>query len=125
MKRKFIRDISVNSLQVIINQVCGLLIFYVLSVFFPKKDFGEINWSLAILFTSFAVLSFGIDQVTVKKIAAGENAHAVVSLYITHVLLAGGLFYSLLLSAYFIFPPFFQHHNLLIFLGIGKLLNFF
>ena len=124
MKRKFIRDISANSLQVIINQVSGLVIFYVLSAFFSKNDFGEINWSLAILLSVFSILSFGIDQVTVKKIAAGEDARSVLSMYMMHVLLAGGLFYSFLLFSYFIFPGF-QHHNLLLFLGFGKLMIFF
>ena len=37
MKRKFIKDISANSLQVIINQVCGLIIFYILSAWLSKK----------------------------------------------------------------------------------------
>ena len=124
MKRKLIRDISINTLQVIINQLSGLVIFYVLSAFFSKNDFGEINWSLAILLTAFSILSLGIDQVTVKKIAAGEDARSVLSLYMTHVALAGGLFYSFLLVAWFIFPSL-QHHYLLLFFGIGKLMIFF
>jgi O-antigen/teichoic acid export membrane protein len=68
MQRKFIRDISANSFQVITNQLCGLAIFYVLSVYFSKNDFGEINWSLAILLTVFSILSLGIDQLVVKKL---------------------------------------------------------
>ena len=106
MKRKFIRDISANSLQVIINQVSGLVIFYVLSAFFSKNDFGEINWSLAILLTAFSILSFGIDQVTVKKIAAGEDARSVLSMYIMHVLLAGGLFYGFFVNQLLYFSGF-------------------
>ncbi len=124
MKRKLIRDISINSLQVIINQCSGLIIFYVLSAFFSKNDFGEINWSLAILLTAFSILSLGIDQLSVKKIAAGENARSVLSLYTTHVLMAGGLFYCFLLMAWYIFPGL-QYHTLLLFFGIGKLMIFF
>ena len=71
MKGKLLKDLSANTLQMIINQVCGLVIFYVLSVFFSKDDFGEINWSLAILLTAFSILSLGIDQLVVKKIAEG------------------------------------------------------
>src|ERR1017187_4625623 len=97
MRRKFIHDISANSLQLLINQVCGFIIFYVLSVYFSKNDFGEINWSLAVLLTSFSILSFGIDQVAVKKIAAGQSPQFILSIYITHVLLSGGLFYAILL----------------------------
>jgi O-antigen/teichoic acid export membrane protein len=125
MRRKFIRDISANSFQVIINQVCGLAIFYVLSVYFSKNDFGEINWSLAILLTVFSILSLGIDQLVVKKIAAKENPALVLSVYQFHVIVTGIGFYALMLIAYFIFPSLFQKHDLLLFFGIGKLMIFF
>ncbi len=124
MRRKFIRDISANSLQLVINQACGFIIFYVLSVYFSKNEFGEINWSLAVLLTSFNILSFGIDQVVVKKIAAGQNSKLILSIYVTHVLLSGGLFYAILLVTYFFFPAFHQGY-LLLFIGIGKLMIFF
>ncbi|MEO8111201.1 MAG: oligosaccharide flippase family protein [Ginsengibacter sp.] len=124
MKRKFIRDLSVNTFQVIINQVSGLVIFYILSAYFSKNIFGEINWSLAILLAVFSILSLGIDQVAVKKIAAGKNPHSILSIYFTHVLIAGGLFYIFLLACFFIFPHILQNHFLLLFLGIGKLMIF-
>jgi O-antigen/teichoic acid export membrane protein len=124
MGRKFIHDISANSLQLVINQVCGFIIFYVLSVYFSKHDFGEINWSLAVLLTSFGILSFGIDQVAVKKIAAGQSPQLILSVYVTHVLLSGGLFYIILISIH-LFLPDFHNHYLLLLLGIGKLMIFF
>lgn len=124
MRRKFIHDISANSLQAIINQLCGLVIFYVLSVFFSKNDFGEINWSLAVLLTAFSILSFGIDQVAVKKIAAGANPQFILSIYVIHVFIAGGMFYVLLIIIQLLFPGL-QHHQLLLFLGVGKLMIFF
>lgn len=125
MSRKFIRDISANSFQIIINQICGLAIFYVLSVYFSKNDFGEINWSLAILLTVFSILSFGIDQLMVKKIAAKENPELILSVYQFHVIITGIGFYAFMLLAYFIFPPLFLKHELLLFFGIGKLMIFF
>ncbi len=123
-KKKLILDISASSLQLIINQVCGFIIFYLLSVYFSKNEFGEINWSLAVLLTSFSILSFGIDQVTVKKIAAGQNPKLILSVYATHVLLAGGGFYLILLIINLFFPGF-SNHYLLLLLGIGKLMIFF
>ena len=125
MKRKFLHDISANSLQVIINQASGLAIFYVISVYFSKTDFGEINWSLAVLLTVFSILTFGIDQVIVKKIAAGEDPKLMLSVYFFHALIAGGLFYSSLLIAYLFFREPLQNHYLLLLLGIGKLMIFF
>lgn len=124
MRRKFIHDVSANSVQLVINQVCGFIIFYVLSVYFSKNDFGEINWSLAVLLTSFNILSFGIDQVAVKKIATGQSPQLILSVYLTHVLLSGGLFYAILISINFLFPGF-HNHYLLLFIGIGKLMIFF
>ncbi len=125
MQRKFIRDISANSFQVITNQLCGLAIFYVLSVYFSKNDFGEINWSLAILLTVFSILSLGIDQLVVKKIAAKEAPELIISVYQFHVTIIGIGFYVFMLFAYFIFPSLLQKHYLLLFLGIGKLMIFF
>ena len=125
MRGKFIHDISANSFQVIINQVCGLVIFYVLSVCFSKSDFGEINWSLAILLTVFSILSFGMDQLMVKKIAAKENPAFILSIYQFHVIVTGIAFYAFILIAYLIFPSLFLTHGLLLFLGIGKLMIFF
>lgn len=125
MRRKFFHDISANSLQVIINQVSGIGIFYVLSVCFSKNDFGEINWSLAVLLTAFGILSFGIDQLVVKKISAGEDPKIMLSVYFSHVLIAGSLFYVFLLFTNLFFPLLLQNHHLLLFLGISKLIFFF
>jgi O-antigen/teichoic acid export membrane protein len=125
MKKKLLHDISANTLQVMINQLCGLVIFYILSAQLTKNDFGEVNWSLAVLLTSFAILSFGIDQVAIKKIAAGDDIHATVSAYMAHVLLSGILVYTLLLLCNFLFPSFYQQHQLLLFIGFGKLMLFF
>lgn len=125
MKRKLLSDISANSLQVIINQLFGLLIFYVLSTQLSKEFFGEINWSLAVLLTIFNILSFGIDQVIVKKIAAEENIAGMLAAYTMHVIIAGITVYALLLAGSFLFPGFFSIHSLLLLIGIGKLALFF
>src|SRR5207253_7247195 len=116
-----IQNISANALQMIISQGLALIIFYVLSKQLDKTTFGNFNWSLAVLLTSFGVLSCGMDQLVVKKIAAGENASSLLSLYLLHVLLAGSFFYSFLLFSYFLFPSFYAGQHLLLFLSIGKL----
>lgn len=125
MKKKIIRDISFNSAQVIINQLCGLIIFYILSINLIKNDFGEINWSLAVLLTTFNILSFGIDQVIIKKIATGDNADTMFPAYVMHVFFSGFLVYGLLFCCSFFFKDFFQTHQVLLVLGFGKLMIFF
>jgi O-antigen/teichoic acid export membrane protein len=125
MKKKFIRDISANTLQLIISQFCGLLIFYLLSTKLSKNDFGEINWTLAILLTSFGILAFGIDQISIKRIASGNDPVKMLSVYFIHVLLTGSVFYILLWAGRMLFPSFFEQHHLLLLLGIAKLMIFF
>lgn len=124
MRGRLVKNISANILQQVINQLFGLIIFYILSRDLNKEAFGEINWCLAFLLTSFTILSFGLDQLTIKKIAAGENPSSVLSLYLTHSGIAGLLFYGLTAIVYLLFPL----HTLLLpilLLGIGKLMIFF
>ena len=125
MKRKIIHDISFNSLQVIINQLCGLVIFYILSINLIKNDFGEINWSLAVLLTIFNMLSLGIDQLVIKKIATRDNVAVIFPAYAMHVFFSGFLLYVVLISSNWFFRDFFQTHQLLLALGIGKLMIYF
>ncbi len=124
MKGKFIQNISANTVQQIINQVFGLIIFYVLSTQFSKDIFGQFNWCLAVLLTAFNILSFGIDQVIVRKIAEGKNTASLLSLYLFHVLYAGILFYAMIGISYFIFPKTDIRFYLLLVIGLGKLLIF-
>jgi O-antigen/teichoic acid export membrane protein len=125
MTRKLLHDISANTLQVAINQGCGLLVFYLLSLGMGKDAFGELNWSLAVLLSLFGICSFGIDQVAVRRVAAGAPAASVLSLYQTHVLGWGTGLYLLLTVGHWLFPAFFSGHHLLLLLGAGKLAIFF
>jgi O-antigen/teichoic acid export membrane protein len=125
MKARFFHDLSANALQVVINQICGLFVFYILSTCLSKNEFGEINWSLEVLLTIFSILSFGIDQVSVKRIASGQDEGRTLSLYLFHVLLWGLMVYGLLFAGWLGFQPFFLKHQLLLFLGLGKLAIFF
>jgi len=125
MKKKVIRDISASSLQVIINQLSGILIFYFSSRYLYKQSFGEINWSVAVLVTAFNILGCGIDQITVKKVASGEDEKKVLNLYFTHVLLTGAVFYGVLLACRAVFPGFFHNHSVLLLMAVSQLLIFF
>jgi O-antigen/teichoic acid export membrane protein len=125
MKKKFLQDISLNTLQVIVVQSCGLVIFYLLSTRLNKNEFGEINWALAVLLTVFGILAFGIDQIAVRRIAAGYDPTRLLSVYVAHVFMAGSIFYFILWVGSLVFPAFFNQHQVLLLLGIGKLMIFF
>jgi O-antigen/teichoic acid export membrane protein len=124
IQNRFFRNVSYNTFQLVINQIFGLAIFYGLSKGLDKIIFGQINWSLAVLLTLFGVLSFGIDQVMVKKIAAGYNRQSVFTAYLFHVIFSGGFFYFILLLIYFIFPNNISEQTFLLFIGLGKLCIF-
>jgi O-antigen/teichoic acid export membrane protein len=124
IQNRFLRNVSVNTFQLIINQVFGLAIFYALSKGLEKNIFGQINWALAVLLTVFSVLTFGIDQVIVNKIAAGYNRESLFSTYLFHVLISGCAFYGLLLLVYFLFPALMTRQVFLLFIGFGKLAIF-
>jgi O-antigen/teichoic acid export membrane protein len=125
MKKNLVQNLSANTLQLVINQLFGVLMFYVLSVSLDKDNFGLINLALTVVFTAFNILSFGIDQVVVKKIASGDDAQTVLSLYTFHVILTGALFYGILLLG----KVFFIHnallYKLILLIGAGKLMIFF
>jgi len=125
MKARLLQNLSVNAVQLVVNQLLGLGIFYVLSTGLDKNTFGQINLALAILMAAFNILSCGIDQLVIKKIAAGADVHATVSLYVVHVLVAGLLFYGILLGGYTLFPHFNGVYGILLLIGIGKTMIFF
>jgi len=124
MKGQLGRNLSVNALQLMLNQFFGLVIFYVLSANLTKNAFGQINLALAILLAVFNILSFGIDQLIVKRIAAGAAVGHTLSLYIGHVLITGISFYGLLLLAGYLVPAA-EIYDLIVLIGIGKLFIFF
>jgi O-antigen/teichoic acid export membrane protein len=124
MKTKLGRNLSFNALQLILNQLFGLVIFYLLSAGLDKDAFGHLNLALAVLLAVFNILSLGIDQLIIKKIASGAAVAATLSLYICHVLTAGLSFYGLLLGARYFFPAA-ETYDLILLIGIGKLFMFF
>lgn len=125
MSKKVIQNLSANALQLVVNQLFGVLMFYVLSVNLDKHDFGLINLALTVVFTAFNILSFGIDQVAVKKVANGDDAGSVLSIYILHVIFAGFFFYGALWLGRAFFADNNQLYRLILFIGAGKLMIFF
>lgn len=125
MARRFIKDISASTVQVMLNQVLGVLIFLILSRFLGKPDFGEFNWSIAILTFVTSILSLRLEQIIVRRIAAGEDAARLLTVFAGHIFFTGIIFYMVLLAGSFAFPGFFRGHSLLLLLAISHLLSFF
>lgn len=125
MKRKFLQDISASTIQVVLNQSLGLLIFILTSRYLSKPVYGEFNWSLAILTFATTILSLRLEQVIVRKVAAGADPSKMLTLFAGHNFFFGLLFYLLLFLASLILPAFFRQHDLLLIVAVSQLLIFF
>lgn len=125
MSKVHFKNLSANALQLVVNQLLGLVIFYVLSTGLSKDAFGQLNLALAILLSAFNILSCGMDQLIVKKIAADEDKQSALSLYIIHTTITGLGFYGLLLAGYLLFPNVPAIYHILLLIGIGKLMIYF
>jgi O-antigen/teichoic acid export membrane protein len=124
MKTKLVTNLSANTLQLIINQLFGLIIFYLLSTGLDKNSFGQINLALALMLATFNILSFGIDQIAVRKLASGDNPSTILPLYISHVLITGLAFYGILFLGRVLFPSI-NGYNVILLIGAGKLMIYF
>ncbi|MEI9943373.1 MAG: oligosaccharide flippase family protein [Chitinophagaceae bacterium] len=106
MNRKLIKDISASSVQVILNQLLGLVIFFITSRYLSKGEYGELNWSLAVLTFVTTILSFRLEQIVVRRVAAGQDGSKLLTLFAGHIFLSGVFFYFVLRHAVFYFQYF-------------------
>jgi O-antigen/teichoic acid export membrane protein len=118
------RNISINTLQVLGNQILGVFIFLLLSRYLNKDSYGELNWALAVLTVITTILSLRLEQIVVRDVAAGKNASALLTLFLFHTVAGAFLFLSILLVCRLLFPVFFGHHPLLWLLSFSQLLLF-
>ncbi|WP_428663295.1 oligosaccharide flippase family protein [Runella sp.] len=121
-KNRLLQNLSANTSQLLFNQLLGLVIFYLLSTGLDKFDFGQLNLALAIMQFSFNLLSLGIDQISIRKTASGENIQSLLSLYLYHVLLTGFLFFGLVFAGKYFISPEGGLYPLLIFIAFGRLM---
>jgi len=122
---RLFRDIALNTLQVLVNQVLGVFIFLLLSRSLDKDIYGELNWSLAVLTLITTILSLRLEQIVVRNVAAGKDPSAMLTLFLAHNAVTGLIFLGGLLAASFLFPAFFHRHYILWILSISQLLTFF
>ena len=125
MNPKLIKDISASSAQIFLNQFLGLIIFLITSRFLPKTVYGEMNWSLAVLVFVTSIISLRLDYIVVRRVAAGQEAPKLLTVFTGHIVFFGVIFYLALLVGSILYPSFFRRHDLLLILAISQLLTFF
>lgn len=85
--KKFVKDISASTIQVAITQIANLVIFYLISKYISKEEFGFYNWSMALISTIITVFSLGMDLVYVKRVASGQKPETTISIHFFHTIL--------------------------------------
>lgn len=117
---KFIKDISASTVQIGINQVASLVIFYLISKYISKEDFGFYNWGLAICSTLITVLSFGMDLVYVKRIASGFKRKITIGLHFFHTLYSGLVLIAVTGLILYLFPGLMEFRYLFLLILINQ-----
>ncbi len=125
LNRKLFADISASSLQVVLNQLLGLAVFLITSFGLSKEIYGELNWSVAVLSFITGILGLRLEQIIVKRTAAGEPASPLLTVFMIHVFITGILLLLILLLTHFLFPGFFSLHGLLSWICFSQLLTYF
>lgn len=118
------RNISLNTLQVLGNQILGVFVFLLLSRYLDKNSYGELNWSLAVITVITTILSLRLEQIVVRNVAAGKDASAMLTLFLFHTIAAAVVFLGVLSACRVLAPVFFGHHPLIWLLSFSQLLLF-
>ena len=67
-------------------QVFGVLFFWVISFYLPKDEFGIISWANAVSMFLTTILSCGMEQVIVRRIAASSRSDWAAAAYFFHTI---------------------------------------
>ncbi len=97
MKNNLLKKIFSSGLQAVSVQILGVLFFFVVSFYLPESEFGIISWSNAVSILLTTLLSFGIDQVAVRRIAASERSDWAAAAYLFHTFVGSVLAFLVLL----------------------------
>ncbi len=122
-RKKLFKDLSANTIQTGTTQLAGLLIFYLMSRYIPKADFGEYSWATAVGSTIIAIGSLGLDFVLVKRIASGQDPRMLAGIHFLHTLLVGFLIVMGLLLIQNLWPDLLAFHPLLLLVIIQLILS--
>jgi O-antigen/teichoic acid export membrane protein len=99
VKNNLLRIVFSSGLQAVAAQLLGMVFFYVVAGYMSKDDFGVISWANAAAVMLTTLLSFGMDQVVVRRIATSRTSEWAAAAYLVHAFF-GSLIMFLLLMLY-------------------------
>lgn len=99
---KGLRTLVSAGFQTLAIQLLGVIFFYVVSLYLSKELFGVLSWCNAVVTTLNVVLSLGMEQVVLRRVAAGNRrSDWAAAAYFVHALASSllMLLFLVLLSA--------------------------
>jgi O-antigen/teichoic acid export membrane protein len=114
VKNSLFKKIFSSSIQAVAVQVLAVLFYYFISLYVSKENFGIISWVNAFSMFLTTLLSFGLDQVIIRRIAVSKTSGWAATAYLFHSF-AGSL---AMLLAVIVVCLFFSNSNKFSFLPI-------
>lgn len=96
MNNKFLKTFFSSGLQAISIQVFGAAFFIVISFAFSTEDFGIISWVNTVSITLTTILSFGMEQIVIRRIAASDRSDWAAAAFLFHALVGSILTFAVL-----------------------------
>lgn len=100
MKNSLLKTFFSSGLQAISVQVFGVAFFVIISYYLPKNDFGIISWANAVAFVLGMLLSFGLDQVVLRRVAASDSVWPSAAYFFHSLLGSAAVFFGLLIFTF-------------------------
>ncbi len=91
MKNSLLSKIFSSGLQAIAVQVLGGVFFILILLFLSKEESGAIAWANSVALVIVMALSFGMDQVVVRRIAASDRSDWAAPAYFFHLLVLNSI----------------------------------
>lgn len=103
MKNSLLSKLFSSGVQAVAVQVLGGIFFIIISLYLPKSDSGSIAWANAVALVLVMALSFGLDQVVVRRIAASDRSDWAAPAYFFHAAVLSVVVFLLLLAISYFF----------------------
>lgn len=104
MKKRILSSIFSSGLQAIAVQVLGVLFIIIVAKAVSKDEFGIIQWANAAAMFMTTILSFGMEQVVVRRIAASRGSDWAAAAFLFHNFIGSVIAFSLTLIVAHYFP---------------------
>ena len=91
MKSNLLKKILSSGVQAVSVQVLGGLFYFLIAKYLTKDDVGIYNWANGTAMSITMILSYGMDQIVLRRIAATEGGSWPAAAYLFHAIVTSML----------------------------------